>query len=470
MAKSAKKTAAKKAPAKRAKTTRRKPTTRRKAADRRTAAKTAKRPAAKSNRRTKATRRTVAASRRTKAERRTVAKKTTVRRTSKKPTFMGWRRKNGRVGIRNHVIILPLDDLSNAACEAVANNIKGTMAIPHPYGRLQFGEDLELHFRTLIGTGANPNVAAVIVIGIEPQWTGRVVKGIAKTGKPVTGFAIEQNGDHQTIADASRLAKEYVQAASELEREKCTTKDLWVSVKCGESDTTSGLASNPTVGNFIDKMDVWGATTCFGETSEITGAELNCAKKGKTKAIGAKFLKTWQSYNDDVIEQFKTDDLSDSQPTKGNIEGGLSTIEEKAFGNLEKIGKKTNYIDVLGPAEAPRKGPGLYFMDTSSAAAECVTLQAAAGFTVHLFPTGQGNIIGNPIEPVIKLTANPRTVRTMGEHVDVDGSGILRREMTLNKAGDALIDMTIRTCNGRLTAAEALGHREFVLTKLYRSA
>jgi len=173
---------------------------------------------------------------------------------------------------------------------------------------------------------------------------------------------------------------------------------------------------------------------------------------------------------DDVIEPNKTSDLSDSQPTKGNIEGGLTTIEEKAFGNLEKIGKKTKFIDVLTPAEAPAKGPGLYFMDTSSAAAECVTLQAAAGFTVHLFPTGQGNIIGNPIEPVIKLTANPRTVRTMGEHVDFDCSGMLRREMNLDEAGDGLIDMAIRTANGRLTAAEALGHREFVLTKLYRSA
>ena len=173
---------------------------------------------------------------------------------------------------------------------------------------------------------------------------------------------------------------------------------------------------------------------------------------------------------DEVIEPHKTSDLSDSQPTKGNIEGGLSTIEEKAFGNLQKIGKKTKFIDVLRPAEEPAKGPGLYFMDTSSAAAECVTLQAAAGYVVHLFPTGQGNIIGNPIEPVIKLTANPRTVRTMGEHVDLDVSGILRREMNLDEAGDALIDITIRTANGRMTAAEALGHREFVMTKLYRSA
>jgi (2R)-sulfolactate sulfo-lyase subunit beta len=171
-----------------------------------------------------------------------------------------------------------------------------------------------------------------------------------------------------------------------------------------------------------------------------------------------------------MIDRYKTNDLSESQPTKGNIAGGLTTIEEKAFGNLAKIGKRTKFIDVLKPAEAPKKGPGLYFMDTSSAAAECVTLQAAAGFVVHLFPTGQGNVIGHPIEPVIKLTANPKTAREMSEHIDLDVSGILRREMTLDEAGDRLIDIMMRTCNGRLTCAEALGHREFVMTKLYPSA
>jgi (2R)-sulfolactate sulfo-lyase subunit beta len=385
-------------------------------------------------------------------------------------TFQGYRRENGRVGVRNHVIILPLDDLSNAACEAVANNIKGTMAIPHPYGRLQFGADLDLHFATLIGAGCNPNVAAVVVIGIEPKWTQRVVDGIAASGKPVRGFAIEQHGDLATIQRASWAAKTFVQDASELQRESCDLSELWVSVKCGESDTTSGLASNPTVGNFIDKVDPLGMTTCFGETSEITGAELVCQSRAVSPEVGEKFLRTWQAYMDEVIEPHKTSDLSESQPTAGNIEGGLTTIEEKAFGNLEKIGKKTRYIDVLAPAEAPSKGPGLYFMDTSSAAAECVTLQMAAGFVVHLFPTGQGNVIGNPIEPVIKLSANPRTCRTMSEHVDLDCAGILRGEMTLDEAGDALLDVTLRTANGRLTAAESLGHREFVLTKLYRSA
>jgi (2R)-sulfolactate sulfo-lyase subunit beta len=384
--------------------------------------------------------------------------------------FWGWRRKNGRVGVRNHVIILPLDDLSNAACEAVANNIKGTMALPHAYGRLQFGEDLDLHFRTLIGTGANPNVAAVVVIGIEDGWTKRVVDGIAKTGKPVTGFGIEGHGDIATIAKASYVAKQYVQMASELQREECGISDLWVSTKCGESDTTTGLASCPAVGNMYDKLIPHGVYGVFGETSEITGAEHLAKARAINKKVGDKWMKTWQAYEDEVIQAHKTDDLSDSQPTKGNIAGGLTTIEEKALGNLEKIGRECKYIDVLKPAEAPRKGPGLYYMDTSSAAAECVTLMAAAGYAVHTFPTGQGNVIGNPIVPVIKISGNPKTIRTMGEHIDVDVSGILRRDMTIPQAGDALIDMIVRTANGRLTAAEALGHREYVMTKLYRSA
>jgi (2R)-sulfolactate sulfo-lyase subunit beta len=384
-------------------------------------------------------------------------------------SFLGYRRENGRVGVRNHVIALPVDDLSNAACEAVANNIKGVLAIPHSYGRLQFGADLELHFRTMIGTGTNPNVAAVVVVGIEPGWTKRIVDGIRASGKPCEGFAIEGNGDLQTIAAASRKAKEFLHNASEIQRESCKASDLWVAVKCGESDTTSGLAANPTVGNFIDKVDAVGMTTCFGETSELTGAEQVCASRAATKQVREKFLKTWSTYNDMILAN-KTNDLSDSQPTKGNIAGGLTTIEEKAFGNLEKIGRKAKFVDVLDDGETPGKGPGLYFMNTSSAAAECVTLQAAAGFAVHLFPTGQGNVIGNPIIPVIKLTGNPRTVRLMSEHVDLDVSGILRGEMSYDKAGDALIEITMRVANGRLTCAEALGHREYTLTKLYRSA
>ncbi len=385
-------------------------------------------------------------------------------------SFFGFRRENNRVGVRNYVAILPVDDISNAACEAVANNIKGTIALPHSYGRLQFGEDLDLHFRTIIGTGANPNIAACVVIGIEPDWTKKIVDGIAETGKPVAGFSIEQNGDIATIAAASHKAKEFVHMKSGLLREECDISELWVATKCGESDTTSGLAACPAVGNMYDKWIPKGIYGCFGETTEITGGEHLCKERAISPEIGEKFMATWQAYQDEVVEPYKTSDLSDSQPTKGNIAGGLTTIEEKALGNLQKIGKEVKYIDVLGPAEAPKSGPGLYFMDTSSAAAECNTIQAAAGYVVHCFPTGQGNIIGNPIMPVIKITGNPRTVRTMGEHIDVDVSGIVKREMSMSEAGDKLMECIIRTANGTLTAAEALGHVEFVMTKLYRSA
>ena len=267
-------------------------------------------------------------------------------------TFRGYRRENGRVGVRNHVIILPVDDLANSACEAVAHNIKGTMAIPHPYGRLQFGADLELHFRTLIGAGSNPNVAAVVVIGIEEGWTKRVVDGIAKTGKPVTGFGIELHGDHDTILRASKVAKEYVQWASELHTEECPISDLWVSTKCGESDTTSGCGSNPTVGSAFDKLEPLGVTMCFGETTELTGGENIVADRCATPEVREQFMTIFNRYQE-LIERHKTSDLSDSQPTKGNIAGGLTTIEEKALGNIQKIGKKCKVVGVLDKAETP---------------------------------------------------------------------------------------------------------------------
>ena len=382
--------------------------------------------------------------------------------------FLGYRRENGRVGVRNHVIILPLDDLSNSASEAVANNVKGTMALPHPYGRLQFGEDLDLYFRTLIGTGANPNVAAVVVIGIEPGWTQVVVDGIAETGKPVAGFSIEQNGDFNTICAASRKAKEFMHQASEIQRTECDLSELWVSTKCGESDTTSGIATNPTVGNAYDKLYETGATLLFGETTELTGGEHLVLERCVNDEVRRKFQFFFDRYAK-VVDDHKTSDLSDSQPTKGNIEGGLTTIEEKALGNIQKIGRKAPVVGCLEKAETPT-GPGLWFMDSSSAAGEMVTLCAAAGFAIHLFPTGQGNIIGNPILPVIKLCSNPRTLRTMSEHFDVDVSGLLTRDINLDQAGDILLDMTLRTANGRLTAAEVLGHREYIITRLYESA
>ncbi len=224
---------------------------------------------------------------------------------SKLGKVWGYRRENGRVGIRNHVVVLPLDDLSNAACLKVAANVKGLKAIPHAYGRLQFGEDLKLFFRTMIGTGANPNVAAVVVVGIEPEWTNIIVDGIAETGKPVAGFSIERQGELKAVEQASWKAQEFVQWASELRREEVDLNEIWVSVKCGESDTTSGLASCPTVGNAVDKLVEEGATCSFGETSEITGGEHWCKARAATPELGEKFMAVWRKYQA-MIEANKT--------------------------------------------------------------------------------------------------------------------------------------------------------------------
>lgn len=378
----------------------------------------------------------------------------------------GYRRDNGRIGIRNYVAVIPLDDISNAAAEGVSYLIRDVIALSHPYGRLQFGEDLELTFNTLIGTGRNPNIAAAIVIGIEPEWTNVVVEGIAETGKPVVGFSIERRGDIKTIEVAARQALKYVQRASEIPREPVKLEELMVSAKCGESDTTLGLASNPAIGRVLERIIGAGGTAIFGETSEITGAEALVAAQAVNDEVADAFLNTFNAYQEFIIGTGA--DLLGSQPTKGNIRGGLSTIEEKAFGNIQKMGKN-KIVSVLRPAEAPR-GSGLHFMDSSSAAAEMVTLCAAAGSVLHFFTTGQGNIIGHPIIPVMKICANPLTVSTMAEHIDVDLSAMLNLELSVDDAADRIIHMMARTANGRLTAAEALRHNEFVLTKLYRSA
>ncbi len=381
-------------------------------------------------------------------------------------TLTGYRRANGTVGVRNHVAIIPLDDLSNAAVEGVARLIPGTLPLPHAYGRLQFGDDLDLFFRTMAGTGANANIAAAVVIGIEPKWTQRLAEGIAKTGKPVEAFSIEGLGDLRTVERAARATKALLQDASEAQRVPVEPNDLVLSIKCGESDTTLGVAGNPALGRAVDQLIAAGATVIFGETSELTGGEHLIAARCATPQVREAFMRAYNAYVEFI--QSSGADLLGSQPTEGNIKGGLTTIEEKALGNIEKTGTKP-VQSVLGPAEAPR-GRGLHFMDTSSAAAEMITLAAAAGSVLHFFTTGQGNVIGNPVVPVIKISPNPKTVGTMSEHVDVDLTRLFVGEISLEEATARILETFERTVRGRLTAAEILGHREFVLTKLYRSA
>jgi len=378
----------------------------------------------------------------------------------------GYRRPDGRVGIRNHVLIIAVDDLSNAVVESVPKAIPGTLPLAHPYGRLQFGADLDLFFRTMIGTGANPNVAAAVVIGIEPAWTERIAAGIAETGKPAENFSIERHGDLRVLEMAARQAARLLRDASELSREPAGRGELLMSIKCGESDTTSGLGANPATAAAVDRHIAAGGTVIFGETTELTGGEHLIAARCATGEVRKKFQAFYDAYVA-MVERTGAN-LLGSQPTQGNIRGGLSTIEEKALGNIEKTGTAP-VVDALAPAERPVV-PGLNFMDTSCAAAEFITLTAAAGAVIHLFPTGQGNVVGHPVEPVLKITANPVTAATMGEHIDLDVSGLLQREYSLDEAGDRLEAIIDRTVNGRLTCAESLGHREFALTRLHPSA
>lgn len=378
-------------------------------------------------------------------------------------SILGYRRDNGKIGIRNYVLLLPLDAVSYPVCRAVSNTIAGTLAINHPYGRMQYGADLDLHFRTLIGTGCNPNVAAVIVVGIEPVWTKKVVDGIAKTGKPVAYFWTDEYGDLSVIEKASRKAAEFVRYATSLEKVKADLRELTFGFKCGESDTTSGLAGNPAAGIACEHLIRMGATVMFGETPEMTGAENLVAERFATPELGQRFLKIFNDYIGAILANGQ--DLLGSQPTQGNIAGGITTIEEKAMGTVTKIGKCT-VSGILETAEAPSQ-PGLHFMNTSSAAADLVTAMAAAGAVMNVFVTGRGNNLGNPINPVVKICANPKSCRLIPEHIDVDVSGVMAREITLEQAGEKIMNCLVSTARGRFTASEILKHDEFALSRLF---
>ena len=379
--------------------------------------------------------------------------------------FYGYAREDGTVGVRNHVALISVDALANRTVEGISKLVRNTVPITHPYGRLQFGEDLDLTFRTLIGTGSNPNVAAALIVGLEPSWTSIVAEGVSRSKKPVESVTIIGNGDHKALEKGARIAQRMVSEASEIRREPFHLSNIVVSIKCGASDTTSGMASNPAVGRAVDRIIDEGGTVIFGETSELAGAEHILARRAVNEEVREAFLKTVKDYIDFAVS--KGVDILGSQPTAENIAGGLSTIEEKALGNIQKTGTKP-IQGVLKPAERP-KGRGLWFMDTSASAQEAVTLFAAAGAVVHLFPTGQGNVVGHPIEPVIKITANEITAERMPENIDVDVSDILRGKMSYDEAGELILDALLKTASGKLTSAEILGHNEFALTRLWKS-
>lgn len=379
--------------------------------------------------------------------------------------IMAYKREDGSVGVRNHVALLGMDHAGSVVVNGVEKLTRGARAIPHQYGRLQIGDDLDLTFRTLIGHGCNPNVAAVVVVGIEPNWTGKVAEEIKeRTGKPNRTVHVTGKGTIEAIKEATKHAKDLVSWASGQKREPCKISDMTIGVKCGASDTTSGFASNPVIGKAGNQILDWGGTFIFGETTEVAGAEDYIAEK-----FADEEREDFVNAFDEYIEFAKSQnaDITGSQPTQENMEGGLTTIEEKALGNIKKVPDRP--IDgFLEMAETPSE-PGLYFMNTSSSAQEEVTLMAAAGASIHLFSTGQGNPVGHQILPVIKISGNPRTVEEMEDNIDVDVSDITRGNMDAGKGGEKVLKSIKRVANGKYTSAEIIRHDNFTINRLYRS-
>lgn len=367
-------------------------------------------------------------------------------------------RVDGRPGIRNHVVVLSLNSFCNRAVELIAEAVRGTVPLVHPFGRNEIGIYRQRLERTFEGVALHPNVHSLLVVGYEPQSTQAFVEAVRKvTAKPVESVLVLESGTMDAVRIGAGKAMWMVIAASEAQRVSSGFEGFVFGVKCGGSDATSGVASNAATGEAVDRIIEMGGTAIFSETTEILGAEHILARRAVNEEVAKKIYRAVEA--NEKMAMDAGIDLLGVNPVPDNIRGGITTIEEKSLGAIMKAG--THPIqDVLGYGERPEK-PGLYFMDSPSAASEVVTGLSACGAQMILFSTGTCNPVGNPISPVLKVTSNPRTVARMREHLDVDISGVLTSGMSLRDAGDRIVDAIIAVANGKLTTAEVTGHLEF---------
>ena len=379
-------------------------------------------------------------------------------------SFLGYRRPDGRVGVRNHVLVVPTVICSAVVAERIAASIApvGT-ALPHLAGCGQLGPDLTLTHETLAAYCRHPNVGAVIVValGCEQVVAERLADDARRAGKDAHIVAIQsEGGTLRATSKGIEIARELAASVSRIDRSWCPASSLIMSVKCGGSDYTSGLASNPAVGRVADRIVSLGGSVVLGEIAEIMGAEHVLADRASTPEAAAQLLRVVNRVEAEAIALGL--DIRGTQPSPGNIRGGLTTIEEKSLGATHKAGERTRLEDVVGYA-APIKKRGLTVMDTPGLDVESVTGMVGGGAQAVLFTTGLGTPTGNPIAPVIKITGNARTAQSMADNIDVDVSGIMMETESLDGAADRLLDELLGVCSGRPTAAERLGHREFAI-------
>lgn len=370
---------------------------------------------------------------------------------------------DNRAGIRTHVVVLALSAFCNTATQLISQAVRGTLPLIHPHGRNEIGVYKTRLDRSLRGVVLNPNVHSALVVGYEPKSTQAFVDAVRRdTRKPIESVLVLEGGTWAAVRAGAEVALEFVIAASASRRDSIEIKNLVFGVKCGGSDATSGIASNPAVGCAVDRIIEAGGTVIFSETTEIMGAEHILARRASTEEVAKKIYRAVQEN-----EQLATSvgiDLLGVNPVPDNIRGGITTIEEKSLGAILKTGT-ARIEDVVEYGERPAR-PGLYFMDSPSAAAEVMTGLSAAGAQMILFSTGTGNPVGNPITPVLKITSHPRTATHMKEHIDVDVSEMITGSASAREAGDRIFDAAVRVINGRLTKAEVVGHMELRLSRL----
>ncbi len=379
--------------------------------------------------------------------------------------FLGYRRADGRIGVRNYVVILPTTVCSSETARKIAERVEGTVALPNQHGCCQLGIDHEQTVRTLIGLGKNPNVAACLVVGLSCEGVpaDEVATAIAETGKPVEVINIREcRGTLNTIETGSRIAKKMVQIAALHKKEIFDLSELILGIECGGSDTTSGLAANPVAGYTSDLLIAAGGTVIVSETTEFIGAEHILARRAVSQAVKNKLLSIVNRCEERAISLGVN--IRSGQPTPGNIEGGITTIEEKSLGCIYKAGTAP-IQGVLEYGETP-KGTGLYIMDTPGQDIESITGMVAGGAQIILFTTGRGTPTGSPIAPVIKLTANADTFELMKDNIDLSAAGIISGETSLSKEGEKTFHEVIKVASGKLTKAEILGHREMGIYKI----
>ncbi|MGE3065619.1 MAG: UxaA family hydrolase [Hyphomicrobiaceae bacterium] len=381
-------------------------------------------------------------------------------------TFLGYERTDGSVGIRNHIAVISVMDNCNPVTRAIVDAVDGTLAVTTLFVRGQLGEDLQITLNTLAGLAVNPNIAGVVLIGLEPGVTTDLANRIKPAGRPLVAFNLQEvGGSIEAIARGTRAAAKMVREASRQRRVAAPLSKLMIGVECGGSDTTSGLAANPSIGVVADRMVAAGAKIVISETSEFFGAEHLFAERAATPAVGQKFLKEVRDFEKNIMEHGI--DLRGSNPTPDNMKGGLTTIEEKALGAMAKAGTSP-LVGVLSYSEKPTKA-GLHFMSTPAPAVESLTGLAAGGCQMCLFSTGVGNPIGSMVSTTIKVTGNRNTVDTFSDNIDFDVTAILEKNEPLDSAGGRLFDYTVSVASGELTTSEVLDMRETCISRFQPS-